>query len=100
LKIGRKIRKWNMDYLTKGPVFAVLLEGPGVVKLARKMVGSLFPYDSLPGTIRGDYAMDSFITANVARKGSALNIIHASGSDEEAEFERKLWFKEEEIYEY
>ena len=100
LKIGRMIRKWNMDYLTKGPVFALLLEGPGVVMLVRKMVGSLFPFDSAPGTIRGDFALDSFITANVTRKGSALNIIHASGADEEAEFERKLWFKESEIYEY
>ena len=100
LKIGRKIRKWNMDYLSSGPVFALLLEGYGAVELVRKMVGNLFPFDSPPGTIRGDFSTDSFITANVERKGSALNIIHASGDKEEAEFERKLWFKEDEIYSY
>ncbi len=99
LKIGRMIRKWNMDYITTGPVFALLLEGYGTVALVRKMIGSLFPFDSPPGTIRGDYASDSFLTANL-NKRSAENIIHASGSVEEAEFERKLWFKEEEIYSY
>lgn len=100
LKIGKMIRKWNMDYLSSGPVFALLLEGYGAVELVRKMAGTLFPFDSAPGTIRGDYALDSFITANIARKGSALNVIHASGSRQEAEFERKLWFKEDEIYSY
>ena len=100
LKIGRKIRKWNMDSLSSGPVFALLLEGPGAVELIRKMVGALFPSDSPPGTIRGDFALDSFHTANIKRKGSAENVVHASGSKEEAEFERKLWFKESEIYKY
>lgn len=100
IKIGKMVRLWNMDYLSSGPVFALLLGGSGAVDLARKMIGSLFPFDSAPGTIRGDFALDSFITANVTRKGSALNVIHASGSKEEAEFERKLWFKEDEIYNY
>ncbi len=100
VKIGNMIRKWNMDYLSSGPVFAILLYGFGTVELVRKMVGSLFPFDSSPGTIRGDYALDSFVTANVLRKGSAQNIIHASGTKKEAEFERKLWFKEKEIYSY
>lgn len=99
LKIGKMIRKWNMDYITQGPVFALLLEGYGAVALVRKMLGVLFPFDSAPGTIRGDYALDSFLTANLAKR-SAANIIHASGSIEEAKFERKLWFKEKEIYEY
>lgn len=100
VKIGKKIRKWNMDYLSSGPVFALLLEGYGAIELVRKMVGTLFPFDSPPGTIRGDYSHDSFETANLIGKRSAQNIIHASGSKEEAEFERKLWFKEDEIYQY
>ena len=100
VKIGKKIRKWNMDYLSSGPVFALLLEGHGAVQLVRKMIGTLFPFDSPPGTIRGDYSHDSFYTANLTGKRSAHNIIHASGSKQEAEFERKLWFKENEIYTY
>lgn len=99
LKIGHMVRKWNMDYITKGPVLAMVLEGYGAVALVRKMLGSLFPFDSQPGTIRGDYATDSFLTANL-NKRSAENIIHASGAVDEAEFEKKLWFKEEEIYKY
>jgi len=99
LKIGRMIRKWNIDYISKGPVFALLLEGYGAVALVRKMIGSLFPFDSAPGTIRGDFASDSFLTANL-NKRSAQNIIHASGAVDEAEFEAKLWFKRSEIYDY
>lgn len=99
LKIGRMIRKWNMEFLSSGPVFAFLLEGYGSVAIVRKMLGSLFPFDSQPGTIRGDYALESFVTANLNNR-TAENIMHASGSVEEAEFERKLWFKEEEIYSY
>src|SRR3990167_5110906 len=98
-EVGKKIREWNMEFISSGPVFALLLEGPQVVKIVRKMVGSLFPLDSAPGTIRGDYATDSFISSNTASR-TAENIIHASGSPKEAEFERKLWFKEKEIYSY
>lgn len=99
LKIGKMVRKWNMDYINRGPVFAFLLEGYGSIQLVRKMVGSLFPFDSAPGTIRGDYGTDSFLTANL-NKRSAENLIHASGTPEEADFQRKLWFKEREIYSY
>ncbi|MEK7471015.1 MAG: nucleoside-diphosphate kinase [Patescibacteria group bacterium] len=99
LKMGKMVRKWNMDYISKGPVFAFIFEGYGSIALVRKMVGSLFPFDSAPGTIRGDYATDSFLTANL-NKRSAENLIHASGTPEEAKFQRKLWFKKSEIYSY
>jgi len=99
LKIGRMIREWNMDFLSSGPVFAMVWEGYGAIKLVRKMVGSLFPFDSPPGTIRGDYAWDSFETANLNDRAAA-NIIHASGDKTEAELEQKLWFREDEIYNY
>ncbi len=99
LKIGKIIRRWNMESLSSGPVMAMLLEGPNAVFLVRKMVGSLFPFDSPPGTIRGDFACDSFLSANLNRR-SANNIIHASGSEQEARFEKKLWFRRGEIYSY
>lgn len=99
LQIGLKMREWNMEFLSSGPVFAMLLEGHGAVPLVRKMIGSLFPADSLPGTVRGDYALDSMFSANKEKRPSH-NIVHASGSKEEAENERQLWFKEDEIYYY
>lgn len=99
VKIGQLIRRWNMDFLSSGPVFVTLLEGPGVIKLVRKIVGSTFPADAPPGTIRGDYSLESAYLANT-QKRTVQNLIHASGSSEEAKFERKLWFKEKEIYKY
>ena len=99
IKIGKLMRKWNMEFLSSGPVLAMLWEGPGAINLIRKIVGNTFPYDAAPGTIRGDYAFDSSFNANVNSR-PAQNIVHASGDSEEAEFERKLWFKEDEIYSY
>ncbi len=100
VEIGRIVRKWNMEMLSSGPVFALLLQGPvGAVGIVRKMAGFTFPADALPGTIRGDFGIDSSYFANIEKR-TAKSIIHASGNVEEAEFERKLWFKEEEIYNY
>ena len=88
-----------MEFLSSGPLFAMLWEGPGVVPLIRKIAGFTFPAHPTPGTIRGDLALDSSFHSNTQKRATE-NIIHAAGNKEEAEFERKLWFKEEEIYEY
>jgi len=99
VELGRMIRSWNMEFLSSGPVFAMLLAGPGAVEVVRKIVGHTFPAEALPGTIRGDYAIESSYQANTQRR-VVRNLVHASGNKEEAEFERKLWFKEKEIYDY
>jgi len=99
VEIGNLVRRWNMEFMSSGPVFAMLWEGSDVVPIIRKVVGSTFPSESLPGTIRGDYSYESPILANSEQR-TIRNLVHASGSKEEAEFERKLWFKEEEIYNY
>lgn len=100
IEIGKIVRKWNMEMLSAGPVIAMLWQGPpGTVELTRKVVGFTFPFDALPGTIRGDFGYDSSYFANLENR-TADSIVHASGNVEEAEFERKLWFREEEIYEY
>lgn len=99
VKIGQLIRRWNMEFLSSGPVFVILLEGPGAIKLVRKIVGNTFPADATPGTIRGDFSLESAFTANVEGR-TVRNLIHASGSLKEAKFEKKLWFKRKEIYKY
>ncbi|MAG60038.1 nucleoside-diphosphate kinase [Candidatus Woesebacteria bacterium] len=99
VKIGKMIRKWNMEFLASGPVFAMLLEGPGAIAAVRKIVGHTFPADAAPGTIRGDHSLDSAYIANVEKR-TVQNLIHASGSKEEADFERKLWFRRGDIYKY
>ncbi len=75
-----------VDYVTSGPVLAMVLEGDGAVLMLRKLCGSTKAEEAAPGTIRGDYAMHT-----------GLNIIHASDSAESAAREIGLFFRPEEI---
>lgn len=97
--IGKLVRKWNMEFMASGPVFAFLLEAPGVIEIVRKIVGHTYPAEAPPGTIRGDYSFESAYFSN-SQGRTIRNLIHASGSKKEAVFEKKLWFKKGEIYTY
>lgn len=99
LEIGRMIRGWLIEYISTGPVFAFMLEGPHAVELVRKICGHTLPLISPPGTIRGDFCYDSSYLANTAKR-AIKNLIHASGSVEEATYEIPLWFSPGEIYSY
>ncbi len=98
-KIGLAIREWLVKYITSGPVLAIVLEGPHAVELVRKIVGHTLPLKAAPGTIRGDLAFDSSYLANTVKR-AIKNLVHASGSVEEAKFEIALWFKPEDICSY
>jgi nucleoside-diphosphate kinase len=98
-EIGHMVRKWLQEYMTEGPVFAFVLEGPHAVELVRQITGHTLPLKAAPGTIRGDYSFDSAALANT-RKRPIRNLIHASGNVEEAEFEVALWFGKDEIVSY
>lgn len=78
---------------------ALVLEGVEAIEVVRKLVGGTEPKTALPGTIRGDFAHLSLAYGDSKNKGVA-NLIHASGSLEEAKKEIELWFKENEIYSY
>lgn len=99
LEIGKMIRMWLIDYICESPVMAFVLEGPHAVELIRKMSGHTLPLLSAPGTIRGDFAYDSSVLANTAKR-AIKNMIHASGTVEEAKYEIPLWFEPSEIYAY
>ncbi len=99
IEIGKMIKKWLVDYLDYGPVLAMVWQGPSAVKIARKLVGATAPADSLPGTIRGDFALDNFELANDQQR-PAYNLIHASGEVAEAEEEIALWFENSEVFDY
>jgi nucleoside-diphosphate kinase len=73
-----------VDFITSGPVFAMVWEGENVISSARTMMGKTNPAESAPGTIRGDFATVL-----------SQNIIHGSDSPESAEREINLWFKGE-----
>ena len=82
-----------------GPVIGFVFEGPNAVDKIRKLVGHTFSLVAEPGTIRGDYGLEQPVTSLV-RTRTIYNMIHASGTVEEAEEEIKLWFEDEEILEY
>lgn len=97
--IGLQLQKWLVDFITSGPVIAMVLEGNGAIKMAREIAGHTIPAKAQSGTIRGDYSDDSAIRAN-AEKRSIQNLVHASGDKNEAEFEISLWFSKDELHAY
>lgn len=92
-EIGGKIKAWLVDFICSDNVIAMVLEGNHAVSAVRKLVGSTMPSDASPGTIRGDYSIESADLANLEKR-PVKNLIHASGNVEEASFEIKLWFPE------
>ncbi|MFD2214236.1 nucleoside-diphosphate kinase [Metabacillus endolithicus] len=78
-----------VQFITSGPVFAMVWQGENVIELSRKMMGKTNPKDAEPGTIRGDYTM--FVSKN---------IIHGSDSTKSAEREISLFFQDNELVEY
>jgi nucleoside-diphosphate kinase len=99
LERGKWIRQSNINYLTCGPVIAVVLQGFDVVKGVRKMLGSTSPSEGDVGTIRADFSLDSFALAD-EQKRVTRTMLHASDSSENAEREIGLWFNATEITEY
>ncbi|GAA0444255.1 nucleoside-diphosphate kinase [Lentibacillus halophilus] len=78
-----------VEFITSGPVFAMVWEGENVIAIARDMMGKTNPLEAAPGTIRGDYGMTV-----------GKNIIHGSDSPESAEKEINLFFQDNEIKTY
>lgn len=92
--VAKQIREWLADFLTSGPVVAMVVEGPeGTVQKIRDLAGATGPEFADAGTIRGDLGTDTYYKAN--SDGRAIeNLMHASESVKEAEREIKLWFPE------
>lgn len=91
LELGRMVREWLIDYITSSPVVAMILVGNHAVDVARKLIGNTNPVLAEPGTIRGDLSIDSADYANPSHR-AIYNLVHASGSLQEAEYEISLWF--------
>lgn len=77
------------DFICSGPVVAAVLDGPNAIAVVRAMNGATRPNEAAPGTIRGDFALET-----------AQNLVHASDSPETAASEIGLWFKPEELVDY
>ena len=70
-----------VDFITSSPLVAMVLEGPNAISVVRSMVGATKPHEAGPGTIRGDFGLET-----------AKNLIHASDGEETAAAEIELWF--------
>ena len=72
-----------VDFITSGPLVAMVLEGPRAVAAARQVIGATDPVEAAPGSIRGDFALEV-----------SSNMVHGSDSDESAAREAALFFPE------
>ena len=70
-----------VDFITRGPLVAAVLEGRAAVAAVRQVIGATNPLEAAPGSIRGDLAVEV-----------TFNLVHGSDSDESAEREIALWF--------
>jgi len=99
VECGKWILDKNVKFLSSGPVVAMIWQGNEAVGIVRKITGGTEPLASDIGTIRGDFTVDSYPLADIDDR-AVRNLVHASGSPDEAEKEIKIWFKDEEIIKY
>ncbi|MCG8926147.1 nucleoside-diphosphate kinase [Lentzea sp. CC55] len=98
-RAGMDVYNTTARFMQSGPVIALALQGVDVVAKVRKIIGSTFPDQASPGTVRGDFAHQTKASSEVSGK-AVMNLVHASGNSEEAKYEVELWFPESEQFEY
>lgn len=86
---GKPFYPGLVDYMSKGPVLVLCLEGPFCIEATRNLMGATFGYKAAAGTIRGDFT---------ASKG--MNLVHGSDSPDSARREIELFFRPEELTTY
>ncbi|UMZ73584.1 nucleoside-diphosphate kinase [Natranaerofaba carboxydovora] len=86
---GKPFFQSLIDYITSGPVIAMVWEGENAIEVTRNIMGETDPKKAAPGTIRGDLALTI-----------GANIVHGSDSPESAEKEIGLFFSQDEIIDY
>lgn len=98
-RLGAEVYNVTATFMQQGPVIALVLEGFDAVATVRKIVGSTYPNEAPPGTVRGDLSHYSRAGSKATGKAVA-NLVHASGNKEEAAQELELWFDKDELHEY
>lgn len=99
IEYGKDILRLNADFMTSGPMVAMVWEGNQAVAVVKKLVGSTEPTSSDVGTIRGDFTIDSYAIANVDGR-AVRNLIHCSDKPDEAEREIEIWLKKSDLFAY
>jgi len=98
-RFGAGVYNEMATFMQTGPVIALLLEGVDAIACTRKIVGSTFPDQAAPGTIRGDFAHMSKAYAH-SHPIAVANLVHASGDARDAAREIDVWFAKDEVHEY
>jgi nucleoside-diphosphate kinase len=86
---GKPFFEGLVEFITSGPLVAMALEGPDAIAFVRTMNGATRPTDAVPGSIRGDFAVEM-----------GQNLVHASDSSETAATELAIWFAPGELLSY
>jgi len=86
---GKPFFEGLLRFITSGPVVAMAWEGKEAVRVVRTLMGATNPIEALPGTLRGDYAVEI-----------GQNLVHGSDAVESAKRELDLFFAEEELLDY
>lgn len=99
VEYGRNIIEQNVQFMTSGPIVAIIVQGNEAPAVIKKITGGTEPATSDVGTIRGDFTIDSYEHAGVSGR-AVRNLLHCSESVEEAEREITVWFTPQEIVSY
>ena len=79
--VGKPFFEELVEFITSGPLVAMMLEGESAVAAARQVIGATNPLEAAPGSIRGDFAIET-----------GTNLVHGSDYDESATREIRLFF--------
>lgn len=90
IKLGQIVIDRLIDYMQAGPIITLILRGYNAVNIVRKITGSTYPIDAETGSIRGQFSNDSKEIAFLEGR-SVINLLHSSGTVEEARDEISLW---------
>jgi nucleoside-diphosphate kinase len=84
--VGKSFYQGLVEFITSAPVFAMVVGGPSAISVVRTMMGATNPLDATPGTVRGDFGLDT-----------GQNLVHSSDGPESAKREISLFFAPEDI---
>lgn len=99
IEIAKDVQHKLLTYLTTGPVVVMVIEGAHAIAHIRKIRGGTNPLSADVGSITADYTIDSFFIADEGDR-AIRNLVHASGTVDEANNEIKIWFTKDEIFSY
>lgn len=103
IEYGKDIIRAMVHYMCAGPVVSLVIEGNNAQAVVKRLVGGTEPATADTGTIRGDYALDTYYLCDVDGSRGMRNLIHCTDpADGEGAYDREvnLWFTKEEIHDY